>query len=132
MWPTAKMAMFDMLEQTKSLSVQQVVDKLRPLGFFGNNTEESVHKFANFLVKLEQSKKLDFNQQARSRALDKEERERADEAELDNFILGVLFEDRTDEVMDMESEHIAMSRTDMSEVTKGSMRRNKSNSFESK
>jgi hypothetical protein len=91
-----------------------------------------VHTFANFLVKLEQSKKLDFNQQARSRALDKEERERADEAELDNFILGVLFEDRTDEVMDMESEHIAMSRTDMSEVTKGSMRRNKSNSFESK
>ena len=59
-----------------SLSVQQVVDKLRPLGFFGNNSEESVHKFANFLVKLEQSKKLDFNQQARSRALDKEERER--------------------------------------------------------
>jgi hypothetical protein len=102
------------------------------LGFFGNNSEESVHTFANFLVKLEQSKKLDFNQQARSRALDKEERERADEAELDNFILGVLFEDRTDEVMDMESEHIAMSRTDMSEVTKGSMRRNKSNSFESK
>jgi hypothetical protein len=132
MWPTAKMAMFDMLEQTKSLSVQQVVDKLRPLGFFGNNTEESVHKFANFLVKLEQSKKLDFNQQVRSRALDKEERERADEAELDNFILGVLFEDSTDEVMDMESEHIAMSRTDMFEVTKGSMRRNKSNSFKSK
>ena len=91
-----------------------------------------MHTFANFLVKLEQSKKLDFNQQARSRALDKEERERADEAELDNFILGVLFEDRTDEVMDMESEHIAMSRTDMSEVTKVSMRRNKSNSFESK
>jgi hypothetical protein len=91
-----------------------------------------VHKFANFLVKLEQSKKLDFNQQARSRALDKEERERVDEAELNNFILGVLFEDNTDEVMDMESEHIAMSRTDMSEVTKGSMRRIKSNSFESK
>jgi hypothetical protein len=59
-------------------------------------------------------------------------RERADEAELDNFILGVLFEDSTDEVMDMESEHIAMSRTDMSEVTKVSMRRNKSNSFQSK
>ncbi|PWZ30345.1 hypothetical protein Zm00014a_036139 [Zea mays] len=115
-----------------SMSVQQVVDKLRPLGFFGNNSEEFVHKFANFLVKLEQSKKLDFKQQARSRALDKEERERADEAELDNFILGVLFEDNTDEVMDMESEHIAMSRTDMSKVTKGSMRRIKSNSFESK
>ena len=91
-----------------------------------------MHTFANFLVKLEQSKKLDFKQQARSRALDKEERERADEAELDNFILGVLFEDNTDEVMDMESGHIVMSRTDMSEVTKVSMRRNKSNSFESK
>ena len=91
-----------------------------------------MHKFANFLVKLEQSKKLDFNQQARSRALDKEERERADEAELDNFILGVLFEDNTDEVMDMESGHTVMSRTDMSEITKGSMRRIKSNSFESK
>lgn len=115
-----------------SMSVQQVVDKLRPLGFFGNKSEESVHKFANFLVKLEQSKKLDFKQQARSRALDKEERERADEAELDNFILGVLSEDNTDEVMDMESGHIVMSRTDMSEVTKGSMRRIKSNSFESK
>jgi hypothetical protein len=102
------------------------------LWVFFNNSEKSVHKFANFLVKLEQSKKLDFNQQARSRALDKEERERVDEAELNNFILGVLFEDNTDEVMDMESEHIAMSRTDMSEVTKGSMRRIKSNSFESK
>jgi hypothetical protein len=58
------------------------------LGFISNNSDESLHKFANFLVKLQQSKKLlEFKQNALSRALEKEERERSEEVELDNFIL---------------------------------------------
>lgn len=39
---------------------------------------------------------------------------------LENFILSSMCNDILDEVMDKNSEHIVVSRTDMSVVTKGS------------
>jgi hypothetical protein len=71
---------------------------------------------------------LENKQDAISRALEKEERERLEEKELDNFILSTMCNDILDEVMDMNSEHIVMSRTDMSMVTKSPMGRKPSNS----
>jgi hypothetical protein len=90
-------------------------------------------KFANFLVKSQQREVLlDFKQDAFSRALEKEERERLEEVKLDNFILSTMCNDILDEMMDMNSEHIVMSRTNKSVVTKGCVYKKQTVSFVSK
>lgn len=62
---------------------------------------------------------------AKSVALEREEKERLEDQELDNFILGSLRNDMLEGVMDFTSEHIIMSHTSRPEVTKSSKKKSR-------
>jgi len=106
---------------TLCFSVNHIVDRLKPLGFLVDNQDTSINKFVDFIANLQLKKpEVESKQDMLAWALEKEEKQRIEEEELDNFILSTLCNDILEDVIDTNSEHIIMSRTDRSAVTERS------------
>ncbi|XP_035823077.1 uncharacterized protein [Zea mays] len=102
----------------------EVVQRLTSLGFVCGNNDKSWDKFLELLTNKLSGESGSFVD-AKSVALEREEKERLEDQELDNFILGSLRNDMLEGVMDFTSEHIIMSHTSRPEVTKSSKKKSR-------